>query len=315
MNDHELIDWLMKGDPAIRWQVLRDLLDAAPEEVAAECARIGDEGWGRRLLDLQEPNGRWSSSQGPKGYRGLYTPKWTSTHYTLLLLQRLGLPPGHEAALAGCQALVDGGGWVESGGIRYWAKDTTDVCVSAMALSVFEAFDFDPGYRWRLRNYLLGAQLDDGGWNCHTKSKHGSFHTTLSALEALQPGPKTPGLARAAERGRAFFLGHRLYCSHRTGKVVRPAFTRFPIPHGWQFDALRGLEHFARAGAPRHDALADAVALVRKRRRADGRWVANSRASGNVHFELEKAGKPSRWVTLKCLSVLRWWEGSESDSA
>ena len=30
------VDWLLDGDPAIRWQVLRDLTDASPGEVAAE---------------------------------------------------------------------------------------------------------------------------------------------------------------------------------------------------------------------------------------------------------------------------------------
>lgn len=310
MSQQAVIDWLLEGDPAIRWQVFCDLLDGDPARVEAERALIGETGWGRRLLDRQEENGRWSSDRGPKGFRGLYTPKWTSTHYTMLLLRRLGLPKKHPAAEAGCRALIEGAGWLPEGGIRLWERQATDVCVSAMALSIFEWFDTDVEPRERLRRFLVGAQLEDGGWNCRTKSVHGSFHTTLSALEALHLCPQSPELIRAADRGREFFLRHRLYCSHRTGKIVRSAFTRFPLPYGWQFDAMRGLDHFAQSDAPCDQRFADAIALVRKRRRVDGRWTANARASGDIHFELEPAGKPSRWVTMSCLRVLKWWESS-----
>jgi len=49
-----VIDWLLEGDPAIRWQVLRDLTDASPDEVAAERARVEHEGWGAPVLSRLE---------------------------------------------------------------------------------------------------------------------------------------------------------------------------------------------------------------------------------------------------------------------
>ena len=308
MNDRPMIDWLLRGDPAIRWRVHRDLLGSDPDQVASERQRIGTEGWGRRLLDLQHSSGLWSHDQGPRSARGLYMPKWISTHYTLLLLSRLGLAPGHPAAVAGCAALLQRATWLPTGGIRLWTRDVTDVCVCAMVLSFLETFGHDAEVQQRLRSFLLDVQLDDGGWNCERDSDHGSFHTTLSVLDAFRHGPSTPAIEQAVQRGREFFLTHRLYCSHRTGEVARPAFTKFPLPHSWHFDALRGLTCFAAVAAPRDDRLADAIALVRKRQRPDGRWVANARASGQVHFELEPAGNPSRWVTLHCLRVLRWWK-------
>jgi hypothetical protein len=310
-----VLDWLLQGDPAIRWRVLRDLADADPDRATAERRHIATEGWGRRLLDGQRPDGLWSSDQGPKSHRGLYMPKWISTHYTLLLLSRLGLEPRHPAAAAGCRALLDRASWLPSGGIRLWTRDVTDVCVCAMVLSILQAFDQAPDAQARLRSYLLGVQLADGGWNCRMDSSHGSFHTTLSTLEALHGGPSDPGIDRAVQRGREFFLVHRLYCSHRTGEVARASFQRLPIPYSWHFDALRGLGHFASADAPRDDRLADAVAVLRGRRQPDGRWKANARASGQVHFELEPAGRPSRWVTMCCLEILRWWDGDGGEAA
>lgn len=54
-----VIDWLLDADPAIRWQVMRDLTDAAPDEVAGERARVAVEGWGAQLLALQGTDGQW----------------------------------------------------------------------------------------------------------------------------------------------------------------------------------------------------------------------------------------------------------------
>ncbi len=82
----ETVDWLLAGDPAIRWQTMRDLLDSPPAEVENERARVAVAGWGRRLLERQDPEGTWA--------QGLYSPKWTSTTYTLLLLMRCGLQTG-----------------------------------------------------------------------------------------------------------------------------------------------------------------------------------------------------------------------------
>lgn len=309
MTDPTLIDWLLQGDPSIRWRVLRHLLDADPAEVEAERRHMATQGWARRLLDEQASSGMWSEDLGPHSHRGLYMPKWISTHYTLLLLARLGLEPGHPDAARGCRALLDRATWLSTGGIRLWTRETTDVCVCAMVLSILQAFDLEPEAQERLREFLLQVQLADGGWNCVRDSSHGSFHTTLSTLEALAAGPREAGVEAALERGHAFFLLHRLYCSHRTGEVARPAFQRFVFPHSWHFDALRGLHHFAAADAPRDDRLADAVELLRSRQRADGRWKVNARASGQVHFEMERAGKPSRWVTVHALAILRWWDG------
>ncbi len=89
MND-ELISWLLEGDPSIRWQVQRDLLNSPPTKVEAERKKIAKEGWGARLLALQDSSGTWGG--------GIYGPKWTSTTYTMLTLRLLGLPPNNPQA-------------------------------------------------------------------------------------------------------------------------------------------------------------------------------------------------------------------------
>ncbi|HSM61357.1 MAG TPA: hypothetical protein VK849_11190, partial [Longimicrobiales bacterium] len=80
-----VVDWLLDSDPAIRWQVLRDLTDTPAGTVAAERSRVAAEGWGRRLLDQQRPDGQWGD--------GVATPFWWSNLYTLLFLRDLGVDP------------------------------------------------------------------------------------------------------------------------------------------------------------------------------------------------------------------------------
>jgi hypothetical protein len=88
--------------------------------------------------------------------------------------------------------------------------------------------------------------------------------------------------------------------------VVKPALLRFVFPPRWHYDVLRALDYFQECRAPRDDRLADAIALVRGRRRPDGRWRLPAGYPGRRHFEMEKAGEPSRWNTLRALRVLKW---------
>src|SRR3954465_3337487 len=53
------LDWLLDSDPAIRWQVLRDLTDSRADAIAAERSRVATEGWGARLLAARDPDGQW----------------------------------------------------------------------------------------------------------------------------------------------------------------------------------------------------------------------------------------------------------------
>lgn len=297
----EVLTWLREADPALRWQVLRDLDDAPGDVVEAERARMLEEGCVADLLARQDPDGRWAGA--------FYSPKWTSTTYTLLLLQRLGLPAGHPQALAGCRALWDGAQYVR-GGLTIASKGSPpEGCITGMLVRLAESFGYDDPRVGPVVGWLVGQQLADGGWNCRSVrsgSTHGSFHTTITALEALQsvraPGPEETA---ALEAGREFLLAHRLFRSHRTGEVVDAAYLRFPFPPHWHYDVLRGLEHFRDAGAPYDDRLTDAVQVLRDAQHPDGTWHRARPYSGRTWSTLEPPG-PSRWATFRALRVLRW---------
>ena len=310
MNDAAIHAWLLEGDAAVRWQTLRDLLDAPDEVVAKERDLVATTGWGARLLAHQDPDGRWAGA--------LYSPKWTSTTYTLLLLADLGLPADDPRARAGCAALLDGARFYDGGLNLAKTVREPETCITAMVVRLAATFGVVDDRVEAARSWLLGQQLPDGGWNCESVrrgSHHGSFHTTIMALEALHAWTRGPGPDDAVEAataaGREFFAAHGLYRSHRTGEVVDdPALTRMVFPPGWHLDLLRGLDHFQSVAAPPDRRLADAIATLRSRRRADGTWTTNAAHPGRYWFTLERAGQPSRVNTLRALRVLRWWDGA-----
>lgn len=184
-----------------------------------------------------------------------------------------------------------------------------------MVLGLLSWFRITDPRREQLVGYLLDQQIDDGGWNClrDTGATHGSFHTTINVLEGLRDyvegrGPRASAVQRAEIRGREFFMRHRLYRSHRTGRIVDPAFTRFSFPPRWRHDVLRTLDYFRAGAAPFDARLKDPIGVVQRKRAEDGRWMLQNRHPGATFFEMEAVGRPSRWNALRALRVLKWYQ-------
>lgn len=306
-NDPGVVDWLLAGDPSIHWQVLEGLLNAPAAEVEAERARVAREGWGAQLLTHQDPEGTWA--------QGLYSPKWVSTTYTMLLLRDLGLPADHPQAHRACGVMLDAAVGPRSRGGVGWASET---CIAGLVLSILSAFKVDDDRLERFADYLLNEQMIDGGWNCQYRrgAHHASMNTTILALEALvryerhraRQARRLIAVREAQRRGRDFLLVHHLYRSHRSGKVIQRNYVRFAFPPQWHFDVLRGLDYFRDAAAPRDTRLLDGIDLLRSRQDADGRWTLEHRYQAREWFEMETVGRSSRWNTLRALRVLAWWD-------
>jgi hypothetical protein len=299
-----VLSWLLEGDPSIRWQVLRDLTGAADATVERERRKTARDGWGAQLLARQTPDGMWGG--------GMYSPKWISTTYTMLLLRDLGLPPSNRQAQRACSLLLDEG-FHRDGGIGYgWDRET---CVTGMVLSILSYFEYDDDRLDAVADHLLREQMPDGGWNCRRRfgATHSSVHTTISVLEGLlwyerHRRRKARAVRDAQRDGREFLLAHRMFRSHRTGEVIRPVFLRFAFPPRWHYDVLRGLDYFQAVNAPRDPRLAEAIEVVRQNRRPDGRWNLQHEFKAKTFFQLERVGAPSRWNTLRALRVVKWWD-------
>lgn len=299
----KVLRWLMEGDPAIRWQALRDLADAPADVVAAERARVATEGWGAQLLALQGPNGSWG---GPDD------EGWMSTLFGLLLLRSMGLDPASPAAQRAIGRIREGVTWWQLDG-RPFFDGETEPCINGGILCAGSYFG-EPSAR--LVERLLGEQLADGGWNCEApRSVRSSFHTTICVLEGLLAyeqarGPAT-AVTEARLRGQEYLLERHLLRSARTGEIIDRRWTRFCFPPRWRYDLLRGLDHLRLAGGPPDPRCAEAVGIVAQRRHQNGRWPMALVHRKRIPLETEGAiGRASRWNTLRALRVLRWADPS-----
>ena len=310
-----VLDWLLDSDPAIRWQVLRDLADAHADVVAAERARVAEEGWCARILALRGEDGQWEGGAlFPARWRraGDQTPgqPWTATAYSLALLQECGADPRADAvrrAVAGVHAHCR---WEHAG--QPFFSGEVEPCINGMTVVLGTYFDIDVD---AIVTRLAGEQLEDGGWNCEAEngSVRSSFHTTIRVLEGLLAHERATGGSAASvaarRRGEEYLLERTLFRRKSTGEVVDPAYLRFSFPTRWRYDVLRALEYFRSAGGPPDPRIDEAIALLRSKRQPDGTWLLENTHPGAVHFALEDGdGRPSRWNTLRALRVLRWYE-------
>lgn len=304
LQNKNITEWLMSGDPSIRWQVMRDLLCKSENIFEVERKKIGVEGWGEKLLSMQDIEGMWAGS--------LYSRKWISTTYTMLLLKSFGLSPKNSKAKKACKVLLNGG-FYNDGGINYFSSlNHSETCVTGMILSLLAYFHYDDERVDNLAEFLLSQQLADGGWNCQSfkGAKHSSFHTTISVLEGFREYEKLDpkkhsDIRRSQLEGVEFLLHHRLFRSHRTGKIFDARMTRFSFPPRWRYDILRALDYFLEANIPFDIRMNDAIEIVINRKRKDGKWLLQNRHPGKTFFEFEQVGRPSRWNTLRALRVLK----------
>jgi len=306
-----VIEWLLDADPAIRWQVMRDLTDAAPDEVAAERARVAFEGWGAQLLALQGADGRWDGGTYRPGWVDEAKPffdAWTGTHFSLQLLRDLGLNPDSPEARRATSLVHENARW-DVNDAPYFNGEI-EPCINGLALANGAYFGESVD---GIVERLVGDELDDGGWNCWAEygAMVSSFHTTICVLEGLleweRAGGTSEAVAAARRRGEEYLLERGLLHRRSSGQVIDPRFTMFSFPARWYYDVLRGLDYFRSTGAAPDGRCAEAIALVADKRDEEGRWPLENTHQGPTHFEMEGPdGFPSRWNTLRALRVLRW---------
>ena len=310
-----VLDWLLDADPAIRWQVLRDLADAPAEIVAAERARVGNaqSDWAARILALQGADGQWEGGAlfparraGPGiGEQG---QPWTATAYCLVLLQDCGIEPHLDAVRQAIARVRANCRWEHAG--QPFFDGEVEPCINGMTVALGMYFEQNVD---RIVARLVNEQLADGGWNCEAEngSVRSSFHTTIRVLEGLLAHERatggTPESIAARRRGEEYLLERHLFRRKTTGAVVDPAYLQFSFPTRWRYDVLRGLEYFRAVGTPPDPRVDEAMALLRSKQQPDGTWLLENTHRGAVHFPLEDGdGRPSRWNTLRALRVLKW---------
>lgn len=288
---------------SVQYQACRDLLGTDKPLLRK---KIESEGWGLKFLSTRKQEGHWG--------RGFYQPKWISTHYTLLDLKNLNILPGNKAISETLKKIFKTEKGADGGFLPTGNHQTSDVCVNGMVLNYAAYFRVNENSLISVIDFLLTEEMEDGGFNCRsnkTGATHSSLHSTLSVLEGILEYQRNgykyrlKELEMAKNKSQEFILMHKLFRSDKTGEIISPRFLKLCYPCRWYYDILRALDYFQLADIQYDIRMKDALEVLIKKRTNDGLWKLASKHPGQTHFEMEQAGKPSRWNTLRALRVLK----------
>lgn len=313
----ELHQWLLDSDPALRWQVERDLLGVDENTWRNTRNQVGTEGIGAALLSYQDLDAQWDG--------GAYFPKnfdfstvqsqgqpWTATTWSLNSLREWGIDPHLLEGTA--THLAKNSKW-EYDDLPYWEGEV-DCCINGYTLA---------NGAWlgvpvtKLANWFVEHQMPEGGWNCDwvEGSTRSSFHSTLNALKGILDyeilASAVPELATARKAGEEYLLQRNLLYRKSSGEMIAPWISDFSYPFRWKYNILKSVDYFRSAAI--HDGvkadlrLAPAIEIIRSQMQPDGSFLQGTTYPGKVWFEVdEPTGKPSQWLTFFAHRVLNWWE-------
>ena len=326
--DPAVLDWMLDSDPALRWQVERDIAGEPPEVWEATRARIATEGFGARLLALQDPDGQWAGGayfpqdfdfDGPEAAEDAGQP-WTATTWSLNALRDWGLD---AAALAGTAELLAVNSRWEYDDLPYWGGEV-DCCINAFTLAngVWLGADVAGIAQW-----FLDHQMADGGWNCEwvEGSTRSSFHSTINVLkgllyyEAATGGSRRAACRPAHRRGVSAEAPAAPHPVHRRARGTMGGPVRVPVPlrstarsTPW---TTSGRLHCTTA-AGRTRVWPTAIEVIRSARESGRDLAAGAALPGRVWFEVDvPPGEPSKWLTFQGTRVLDWWDRAVPGSA
>ena len=306
-----VLNWLLeKEQPSVRYYTLVDLQDRKRDDpkVSEALSQIPRKGWAAEILSTQAPRGNWES------LRSLYRPKYTATNWRAIVLADLGITAKDARIRATCDLFFEK--WLSTR--KHSLFDEPEVCVVGNLARTLASFGYaDDARVKRLFDGLVSSQKGDGGWHCFP-SDSGSLDCWegLAAYAALQPTKWTRSIKRSVERGVEFYLERQL-CEE--GKARYEPWFRFHYPVHYYYDLLVGLDTITSLGYGKDERrLNRAVKVLKEKRRADGTWNLDA-----VHpdlgrganygpfkkrpkrFALEAEGKPSKWITLTALRILK----------
>ena len=306
MNRNEIINWLLAGDPAIRWQVKHDLLKEDSNSILEERTKICVVGWGKKLLSFQDIDGKWSGQ--------LYKGKWTSTTYSLQLLINFGMLPDNQTQLACHQLFING--LYNNEEIRFSSRQKLrDNGLTGLVLGILSYFEYNNNLIHKIAEYLIKSQNADGSWFYDIKegADKYSFENTMVILKGLNEYLKKYNenhikFQKAIIKGQEFLLKHNLFQDPSRGLSINNRWLKIAFPYYWFYDILVALDYF-RENNIKDERLQAAINIIKEKQNEEGIWILECKHPGKTFFEMEQVGKPSRWNTLRCLRVIEWWKG------
>ncbi len=309
--------WLLEDDqPSVRSLALVDLLGRkeADREVRSARAKINRVGWAADQLRAQGPKGFWErhDPRNVKEYVDfLYYPKYLSTNWRALVLSDLGVDPSDPRVKRLANALFEFKLRLGSS-FNFFHEEA---CIAGNTARMLTRFGYaDDGRVHKLYDWLLEDQREDGGWDC-SQGTPGTLDVwePLAAFASLPKSKRSPRIEAAISKGAEFYLERRLF---KEGPRYAPWF-RLHYPNHYYYDILVGLDVITQLGFAGDRRLRPALKLLAEKRHSDGTWwmdrlhpdVSGPKAAqyrkGVTPLRIEAPGKPSKWITLKALRVMK----------
>ncbi len=326
-------DWLLDEDnPSVRYFTLTDILGRSPHSRAMAQARraIMTRGPVPEILGRQNSDGGWAPPHR------LYTSKYWGTVWTLIVLAELGADPDDARIRRACDHILEHSWSSASGGFSTHPSKqggglessvipclTGNMVFALVRLGRTEDARVRKAAEWLARN----LRFDDGVSASPVRNRyqhhdycfgrHSCLHGVVKGLKALAALPddlRSPAVKRRIRLGVEFVLLHRVYrSSHHPSRIARPGWTSFGFPNMWNTDALEILDILTRLRV-RDERMQQAVNLVKKKQNSAGRWKLGHSWNGKMLVDIERRGRPSKWITLSALRALRWF-ASRTDSS
>jgi hypothetical protein len=318
-------DWLLEeNNPSVRYFALTELLDKqfSDKDVKASKVNIMKIGTVPKILSKQNEKGYWISPDR------FYSSKYKGAVWQLIILAELGTNKKDERIRRACEFILEHSQDRESGGFSIWYSKrkgggrhsgvipclTGNMVWSLIRLGYLGDPRVDRGIKW-ITTY---QRFDDGistrpkGWPYDKATscfgKHSCHMGVVKALKALVEIPvekRSKNVKITIEKAVDYLLKHRIFKrSHDLSRVSKLGWLRFGFPLMYQDDVLEILGILTKLGC-KDERMQEAVNLVVSKQDDAGRWKLESSFNGRFQTNIELKGKPSKWITLNALRMLK----------
>ncbi len=318
----EVVNWLLEPEnPSVRFWTLQQL-QIKPQtdpKVQETQKAIMNSPVVNAILAAQAPEGHWGNPTN------MYLKKYTATTHSLLVLAELGVKrtPAIERAIEHLfHFQLDSGHFVSQAPktARGRASPIRDsCCMDANILYYLTHFEYLDHPRVRQLIHFITSNHDSqhGGWPCRAYPITPStvFPTNcymglckvLRSLSVLPPNHITPMISSIIQKTTEVILENSVYKYLRNPDGSRKekfGWKRFGFPLFYNSDVLEVLDTLTQLEV--HDPrMQDAIDLVLAQQTKDGKWILKNSFNGKMWHDIEEKGRPSKWITLRALRVLR----------
>jgi hypothetical protein len=301
-----LIDWLLSGDPFVRYRTLIDLLDRneKDKEVIATKKLIFKDRLIKRIFAKQNKNGYWGTPQDIYAW----FPKKDTTFWLLSMLADFGFAKDNNKIARACEYVFST--QHPSGGFGCGPPYTPYDCFTGILTEALAKLGYvnDPrlkrGYDW-----IMNRSRRDGGFWCKNtgqtrgprEKEPSCAFATLCVLSALVQNPKlvNSGVAKRA-------VGFMLTCWDNQGKI-KYAGHDSQIGKGWDklkypftdYRILKYVDVLTRFEFGREDPRMKAIIdILISKQDNNGYFYAESIHEAWSDFDFGQKEMPSRWITF-----------------